>query len=88
MADVFIMVGGGIFGFFFKKYGFNPSALVLGPMVEKHFRNRGLSMVHDIGAFMSSPFVMVITLVIVVLCVSVTVKHFRELKAKKAEAAK
>lgn len=92
MADVFIMVGGGIFGFFFKKYGFNPSALVLGlvlgPMVEKHFR-RGMSMVHnDIFAFMSSPIVIVITIVIVVLCVSVTVKHFRDLKAKKAEAAK
>lgn len=35
----------------------------------------------DIFKFMSSP------IVIVVLCVSVTVKHFRDLKAKKTEAA-
>jgi putative tricarboxylic transport membrane protein len=45
MMDVYIMIFGGIFGYFFKKYKFNTSALilalVLGPMLEKNFR-RGM----------------------------------------------
>ena len=88
MADVVIMVIGGIFGYYFKKYEFNPSALVLGlvlgPMLEKHFR-RGMSMVHnDIFAFMGSPIVMAIFAIIVVLFGSLFVKEIKNLKNAKA----
>ena len=88
MADVVIMVIGGIFGYYFKKYEFNPSALVLGlvlgPMLEKHFR-RGMSMVHnDIFAFMGSPIVMAIFAIIVVLFSSLFVKEIKNLKNAKA----
>ena len=88
MADVVIMVIGGIFGYYFKKYEFNPSALVLGlvlgPMLEKHFR-RGMSMVHnDIFAFMSSPIVMAIFFIIVVLFGSLFIKEIKNLKNAKA----
>ena len=88
MADVVIMVIGGIFGYYFKKYEFNPSALVLGlvlgPMLEKHFR-RGMSMVHnDFFAFMGSPIVMAIFAIIVVLFGSLFVKEIKNLKNAKA----
>ena len=88
MADVVIMVIGGIFGYYFKKYEFNPSAmvlgLVLGPMLEKHFR-RGMSMVHnDIFAFMGSPIVMAIFAIIAVLFGSLFVKEIKNLKNAKA----
>lgn len=64
IADVFIMIGAGIFGYFFKKYGFNAAALilglVLGPMTEKFFR-RGMSLNdNNIISFFSSPVVLVI----------------------------
>lgn len=92
MADVFIMVIGGIFGFFFKKYNFNASALilglVLGPMMEKHFR-RGMSLVHnDPVAFVSSPIVLAIFIVIIVLFASVIVKQMRASKSVSGEEFK
>jgi putative tricarboxylic transport membrane protein len=64
VADLFIMIGAGIFGYFFKKYGFNAPALilglVLGPMTEKYFR-RGMSLNdNSIIQFFSSPVVLII----------------------------
>lgn len=87
MADVFVMVGAGIFGYFFKKYGFNASALVLGlvlgPMVEKHFR-RGMQLNHnDIWQFMSSPIVIGILVVILGIIGYYT---YKEIKGKKTKA--
>lgn len=81
------MVGAGIFGYFFKKYGFNASALVLGlvlgPMVEKHFR-RGMQLNHnDIWQFMSSPIVIGILVVILGIIGYYT---YKEIKGKKTKA--
>jgi putative tricarboxylic transport membrane protein len=47
ISDLWMVVFGAVFGYFFKKYNFNSSAmflgLVLGPLVERHFR-RGLQL--------------------------------------------
>lgn len=87
MIDVYIMVAGGIFGYFFKKYNFNSSALVLGlvlgPMTEKHFR-RGMSLVdNNLGAFFKSPIVCGIFLIIAVLYGSYIVKAIKAAKQKR-----
>ena len=88
MIDVYIMVAGGIFGYFFKKYDFNASALVLGlvlgPMTEKHFR-RGMSLCdNNVLEFLSSPIVIVILLIIVALYGSYA---FKAIKGRKAKGA-
>lgn len=71
MVDIYLMIGGGIFGYFFKKYHFNISALilglVLGPMTERHFR-RGMSMNNDsIFAFFGRPITLFIMMIFVVM---------------------
>lgn len=71
ISDLYIMVGAGIFGYFFKLYHFNPSALilglVLGPMTEKHFR-RGMGIKdNNVFAFFGSPIVLGIMTIFIVL---------------------
>jgi len=85
MTDVYIMVAGGIFGFFFKKYNFNSSALVLGlvlgPMTEKHFR-RGMSLFdNNIIEFLSRPIVLGILLLFVALYGSALYKSIKNKKS-------
>lgn len=89
MVDVYIMVAGGIFGYFFKKYGFNSSALVLGlvlgPMTEKHLR-RGLSLCDgNFLKFFESPIVVGIFAIIAILYGSYFIKLMKAMKTKKAQ---
>ncbi|MEG1932269.1 MAG: tripartite tricarboxylate transporter permease, partial [Pygmaiobacter sp.] len=89
MTDVYIMVAGGIFGYFFKKYNFNASALVLGlvlgPMTEKHFR-RGLSRSNNnLIEFFSNPIVLGIMVIFVLLYGSYFVKAVKKYRNKKIE---
>jgi putative tricarboxylic transport membrane protein len=86
IIDVYLMVFGGIFGYFFKEYNFNVPALilglVLGPMTEKHFR-RGMALNdNNIIEFLSSPIVFVIMLSFVILCASFIYKSYKKRKAK------
>ena len=86
IIDVYLMVFGGIFGYYFKKYNFNIPALilglVLGPMTEKHFR-RGMALYdNNIIEFFSSPIVIVIMLVFIVLYASSFYKSYKKHKAK------
>ena len=86
IIDVYLMVFGGIFGYYFKKYNFNVPALilglVLGPMTEKHFR-RGMALYdNNIIEFFSSPIVIVIMLVFIVLYASSFYKSYKKHKAK------
>ena len=73
MMDIYIMIFGGIFGYFFKKYKFDTSALilalVLGPMLEKNFR-RGMEIAgNDPVAFFGRPITLCIMLVFVAMFV-------------------
>jgi putative tricarboxylic transport membrane protein len=61
MTDVWLMVVGGIAGYFLKKYKFNTSAmvlgLVLGPLCERHFR-RGMQLANgNVMVFLGRPLV-------------------------------
>lgn len=87
MTDVYLMIFGGIFGYFFKKYHFSTSALilglVLGPMTERHFR-RGMSMNQDsLMAFFCRPITMAIMLIFVAMYGYAFYKSF---KAKRSKA--
>ena len=87
MTDVYLMIFGGIFGYFFKKYHFSTSALilglVLGPMTEGHFR-RGMSMNQDsLMAFFGRPITMAIMLIFVAMYGYAFYKSF---KAKRSKA--
>lgn len=71
ISDLYIMAIGGVFGYFFKKYHFNTSALilglVLGPLTEKHFR-RGMSLNdNNIIQFFGRPIVLVIMGIFVIM---------------------
>ncbi|MEA5012809.1 MAG: tripartite tricarboxylate transporter permease [Angelakisella sp.] len=71
MMDIYIMIFGGIFGYFFKKYKFNTSALilalVLGPMLEKNFR-RGMEIAdNNLMAFFGRPITLVVMGIFVVM---------------------
>lgn len=58
MFDLNVLFVAGAFGYFFKKYGFNISALILGMVLggdmEYYFR-RGLLMYGDVGGFFQRP---------------------------------
>lgn len=74
MTDVYLMIFGGIFGYFFKKYHFSTSALilglVLGPMCEKNFRNAvTLAKGSYSAAFLQKP----ITVVLLAVCITLFV---------------
>ncbi len=89
MSDVTVMIVGGIFGYFFKKFKFNTSALilalVLGPMVERHFR-RGMQIANnDIMQFVSRPITAFLLASIVIMFVYSFAKSAS--KAKKEKAA-
>jgi putative tricarboxylic transport membrane protein len=91
MIDVYIMIAGGIFGYFFKIYKFNASALilglVLGPMTEKHFR-RGMSLVdNNLIEFFSSPIVIGIMLIFIALYGSAFYKSYLKKKIEVKKAA-
>lgn len=69
ISDIWLLIIGGIFGYFFKKFKFNSSAmilgLVLGPMLERHFR-RGVQLANgDIMAFFGRPLAVGILVVII-----------------------
>ena len=86
MMDIYIMIFGGIFGYFFKKYKFDTSALilalVLGPMLEKNFR-RGMEIAgNDPVAFFGRP----ITLCIMLIFVAMFVWGFIQGAKKKKKA--
>jgi putative tricarboxylic transport membrane protein len=87
IVDVYLMVFGGIFGYFFKEYNFNVPALilglVLGPMTEKHFR-RGMALNdNNLLGFFNSPIVVVLMLTFVVLYASVIYKSYKKYKSKR-----
>ena len=82
IIDVYLMIAGGIFGYFFNKFHFNASALilglVLGPLTEKHLR-RGLAMNdNNFLNFFKSPIVSAIFLIIAVLYISYFIKEVRK----------
>ena len=86
IIDVYLMVFGGIFGYYFKEYNFNVPALilglVLGPMTEKHFR-RGMALNdNNIIEFFSSPIVFVIMFAFVVIYAYYIYMSFKKRKAK------
>lgn len=69
ISDLWIMAVGGIFGYFFKKYKFNSSAMTLGlvlaPMIERHFR-RALQIANgDLGMIFRRPIAVAILLIVV-----------------------
>jgi len=85
--DMFLMIFGGIFGYFFKKYKFNTSALilalVLGPMLEKNFR-RGMEMAdNNIVAFFGRPITLVVMSIFVLMY---AYAFYNSIKEKKAAA--
>ncbi len=89
MTDVFIMIVGGIFGYFFKKYKFNTSALilalVLGPMLETNFR-RGMEIANgSYAAFFGRPITMIIFGIFFVMYGYAFFKGMKEKKAAKEE---
>ena len=90
ISDVLIMAIGGVFGYFFKKYNFNSSALilglVLGPLTEKHLR-RGISLKGSFFAFFKSPIVCVIFAAIIILYASLIIKAIKKKKAENAAPA-
>jgi len=87
LMDMFLMIFGGIFGYFFKKYKFNTSALilalVLGPMLEKNFR-RGMEMAdNNIVAFFGRPITLVVMSIFVLMY---AYAFYNSIKEKKAAA--
>src|SRR5690606_7826900 len=59
MLDVYMLLFVGILGYVLRKLGFQLAplvvGLVLGPLIEKHFREGLLMSVGDISVFYSSP---------------------------------
>lgn len=69
--DLYVLFFAGTFGYFFKKFGFNISALILGMVLgsdmEYYFR-RGLMMYGDIGKFFERPiFTGIVALFVVII---------------------
>ncbi len=87
MFDVWVMVLGGVFGFFFKKYGFNISALILGMVlggdIEYYFR-RALMLYGDVGSFFSRPLFTCIILILVAIYAFQFISIIRNRKKQKA----
>ena len=88
---IFIMIFGGIFGYFFKKFGFNSSALilalVLGPLVERNFR-RGLDIANgSFAAFFGRPITLGIMLVFVAMIGFSIYSSIKKSKQKKEKTA-
>jgi putative tricarboxylic transport membrane protein len=64
MTDVWVMLGFGVVGYLFKRYGFSPAplimGLVLGKMVEETLKQSLLIFDHDWSRFFSRPLVVVL----------------------------
>jgi putative tricarboxylic transport membrane protein len=87
MTSIYIMLVGGIFGYFFSKYKFNVPALilglVLGPICERQFR-RGMQMAGgDPSIFFSRPITLVIMIIVVVIYAMGFYSMIKDIKTSK-----
>ena len=88
MFDLNVLFVAGAFGYFFKKYGFNISALILGMVLggdmEYYFR-RGLLMYGNVGSFFQRPiFTGIVVLFAVIIAFQLYSTIRKRVKAKKA----
>lgn len=88
MFDLNVLFVAGVFGYFFKKYGFNISALILGLVLggdmEYYFR-RGLLMYGNVGGFFERP---IFTGIVVLFAIIIAFQVFSTFRKKKKNGAK
>ena len=85
LFDISIMIVGGIFGYFFKKYKFNSTALILGLVLggdTEYYLRRGLMMKGSFFNFFERPIFCVLFVVFVILYGYTFIQAFRNSKKR------
>lgn len=89
LFDMWLLLGAGVVGYFMKLLGFEPGplvlAFVLGPILERSFRQSMLISGGDLSIFVTRPFSAALLILAVLLLVSAIIRPLRQRRLDRAD---